>query len=587
MKKFLLTCCLFLSCVALFAAKALPTPVLVNQSDGSELWVVGHGDEHFNWVTTTDGVILKQQDKAYYVAAISEQGELTATDQLAHQPELRLAAELRAIARQEESKIYFDRRLSAPVTRAPINREPIQQQQNFFTHTGTPKALVLLVEFADTVFKEKDPVASFDQFLNGEGRPTDLGFGESRNYKSVSSYFEDMSFGQFKPVFDVKGPIKLTQQSAYYGNGKGMSVLFTDVVKACDGDINFKDYDANGDGKVDVCCIIYAGYSGSMTQNKADIWPNSAAVSVSTGDGVTVSRYCVTGERNGTPKSTVQSIAGIGIFCHEFSHTMGLPDIYATNSEMQTHDNQSMEYWDLMDGGEYLSSGRMPTPYTAWEREAFGWMEIETLSTPQQVALVNIDEGGKAYRIKNDQDATGNEYWILENIQNTKWNQAQHGKGLIIYHVDYDKTAFSLPTNNVNNTAGHPRFALVPADGKCLASANATDADTYYAELGGDPFPGTKNVKEIAANSTLPNMKAYNGDFTFRLPNINELNGTVYVDFNGVFATTGLDRVQETTPSARKTDDRIFTLGGIYVGRDFELLPAGVYIQNGRKVVNK
>ena len=138
-----------------------------------------------------------------------------------------------------------------------------------------------------------------------------------------------------------------------------------------------------------------------------------------------------------------------------------------------------------MDDGEYTANGWCPTAYTAWEREAMGWMEIEELQDAQQVTLKNIDEDGKAYRIYADKEKSTNEYYIIQNIQNKRWNSKLGGHGMMMYHVNYDAQAFSLGGNRVNNIKGKPRMTVIPADGLLFSSYNG-DREKYKNQLMGD-----------------------------------------------------------------------------------------------------
>ena len=126
--------------------------------------------------------------------------------------------------------------------------------------------------------------------------------------------------------------------------------------------------------------VIYAGYSESISGNDDNcLWPKSGTTTfyrydkngirgdALVCDGKRFSRYGINNELNGTPADTengIYQINGIGLFCHEFSHTMGLPDHYPTEYPATYADNQSPEYWDLMDAGEYTYDGYRPTPYS-------------------------------------------------------------------------------------------------------------------------------------------------------------------------------------------------------------------------------
>lgn len=597
-----ITVVLFLaSVIGCYAVKAWPFPVDVRQSDGTILTVILHGDEDFSYYTTLDGVLLVQQDNDFFVASIDANGELSATSLLAHNAGQRTPAE-KQLANQQDRRLFLEAGQQEANLRK-VRREPINTTGTMFPHEGTPKAIVILAEFQDTAFTIENPRRSFDDYFNSFTRLVDYGRGEASNTCSVAKYFDFISFGKFKPQFDVYGPVKLPKKLKNYGGTRGdgkderMDLLLQDACTLMDDSLDFSQYDANGDGYADLVIIIYAGYSQSMSGNSSDcIWPKSGNVSGGTYDGKGVSRYAVSAELNGFPgcwsTAPFQRINGLGTLCHEFCHTMGLPDFYPTD-ESAKGDNQGMEFWSLMDSGNYLSNGYAPVALTAWEREAFGWIEIPTLTENADLDIWALDEGGCAYRITNDNDESGHEYFIIENIQKTGINYAQKGHGLMVYHVDYNKTAFSISggTNSVNNRKGRPRMTVVPADGLLFAQYNVGDtidgkviknAD-FYAQLAGDPYPGTSMATELNDTTETVNFQVYTGD------RLNKALGSIIESEDGVITlhyihdfTSGV--ITPTTP-AFKTDDNIYTLDGRNVGTSLEQMPKGIYIVRGKKVV--
>ena len=586
MKRLLFTALALILSVCTWAAKAWRMPLIVTQPDGTTLQVYQHGDEHFNWYSTQDGAILVREQDTFYIAAIDKFGRITASKQLAHEENGRQAAEKKLIAAQDK-KLFFEQANTLLQTRA-MRREPVKSDNTYFPHTGSPKAIVILAAYQDTTFTLPNPRKSFQQFLNGEGHPQDYGHGENRNASSVQQYFKDMSFGKFTPQFDVYGPVTLPHELAYYGgtdaNGGGerFTELITDACKLMDDSLDFSAYDANNDGYVDLVYVVYAGYGQNMGAKNETMWPKAGTIYPPFRvDGKKVYRSGISNELIGNEKgSKPKMISGIGLFCHEFSHCMGLPDFYPTLASARG-DNQGMEAWSLMDGGEYTANGWCPTAYTAWEREAMGWMNIEELQDAQQVTLKNIDEGGKAYRIYADKEKSTKEYYIIQNIQNKRWNSKLGGHGMMLYHVNYDAQAFSLERNSVNNVKGKPRMTVIPADSLLFSSYNG-DRNKYKEQLKGDLFPGTDNVTELTNNTTLPNYQPWTGvPLDKPIYNITEKEEIVYFDFLKKFSTQG---IVPTFSQEATSDKRIFSIDGKYMGTDKSILPQGIYIIGGKKV---
>ena len=586
-----------------WAAKAESIPVQVRQADGSVITVILRGDEHINWYTTLDGVLLVQgTDNNYYIGKVEKSGNLIATQQLAHEALTRSQAECNLIAKQDKEKFFaYVNKIAEESENAynnsPLTRGPIVDSGYggvpYFPHTGSPKALVILAEFQDTTFTIQDTKKVFTNYLMNEGHFSDTRYGQNQNYKGVRGYFKDCSYGQFTPFFDVVGPIKLPRKHAIYGAGNDrMDLLLADACAAVDDLVDFAKYDANNDGIVDLVYIIYAGHSANYRNNKvSNIWPKSGTVTISdTFDGKSIRRYGVSNELNGSDKTSKNNkkINGIGLFCHEFSHTLGLPDIYAYRTPAEDQDNQGMEYWDIMDGGTGVHGGRIPASYLAWEREVMGWMNIDELKNNSTINnLKTIDNGGKAYKIVNPKNS--NEYIVLQSMQKGAWNQGwgdgTYGKGLLAYRVSYksDKVnVFDYP----NNVKGKPRVIPIPADGKILAAANTKGLNmrerftAFTKQLNGDPYPYNGNNK-------IDKFTMYDGTILKRsISDIVENDAERHVSFKFINNEPEPTGIQSPSIVERTTsDNRIYTLDGRYVGTDASILPHGIYIQNNKKFV--
>ena len=597
MKKIALLLVFSLSIVVARASKAWAQPQVVKQSDRTELTIRLNGDVNFNWVSTTDGVILQQKGSDFYVAVIDDNGNLSASTQLAHDAPLRSASERALIAKQNK-EVFF--RSGREITRA-IGRknEQIQANSRLFPHTGSPKAIVILAQFSNLNFTVKARKA-FDQYLNSmDENLKNFGHHENRNHASVKKYFSDMSNGQFTPQFDVYGPVTLPQTMEYYGAGNSRFERYHDLVTdACtlmDDSLDFSQYDSNNDGNVDLVYVIYAGYGENMAPALPVLWPKAFPHGGMQKDGKTIGICGISNELAGYPGieslfKNIKPITGIGLFCHEFSHCLGLPDFYNTVSTT-AQDNQGMEDWSLMDNGIYGDNGFTPPAYTAWEREAMGWMTIDTLKTAQQVKLENIDKGGKAYRIMNDANSSGQEYYIVQNIQQYKWNAKTRGVGMLVYHVNYDSYAFGIfgitGSNTVNTVIGKPRMTVIPADNRLVSSYRRSDgsisSQEYKTQLAGDPFPGTAATTELSDANPRVNYAPWTGG-TLNKPiyNISVTGDVIYFDFLQKFSTADIaPSISEQKPE----DNKIYSLDGRYVGTDKTRLPKGIYILNRKKFV--
>lgn len=603
------------------AVKMKPGINIIKQADGTTITVRAYGDEDLSYFLASDGTLLYQEGTNFYIAGVKADGTLYSTGVLAHEPSMRTIKEISAIKAQNAKAFYNSMETQAKANK--VRREPMTPDNSLLPSLGKHKIPVILVEFSDVEFSVENPKATFDKYLNGKelfNKETDPEMGQ--NYAGVAKYFKDMSFGKFEPEFEVYGPVNLGKPLATYGAGyssqENMGLLLTDACTAVDNEVDFTQYDSNDDGNIDLIYIIYAGFSQSIAGNSTDcIHPKSGYLSLAKSfDGMDVKRYGVNNELNGTPADQANGpiINGIGLFCHEFSHCMGLPDLYPKSGSIaEACINQNMDYWSLMDAGEYTANGYRPTAYTAWERERLGWMEIGTLTGPSNVELKSLDEGGAAFRIYNDKDETGHEYYIVENVQNNGWNKNLFGNGLMVTHVDYLSSQFSLGGCKVNNTEGHPRMHVMAADGMFvpeyflgstiedsyitfLKEHNADlvakyggqvfSIEDYKAEAAGDLFPGTSNATSLTDDSQPMKAWTYNGE-TMGKPITDITNDTEkgIVSFKFMGGGEPVDGINEVTVN-KTTDSRVYSISGTYMGNDINSLPKGIYIRNGKKVIN-
>ena len=493
----------------------------------------------------------------------------------------------------------------------------VSTSPNYVPHTGTINIPVILVEFKDQKFSVNKPQKAFEQFFNGT-KQTDLGNGNQHNYGSVSQYFQAMSSNAFKPVFKVYGPVTLDKNETYYGgtsnNGSDEkpNELINDAInklQASGEAIKDATVFCNGGTTVDCVYIIYAGLGQNIGGANTTVWAKTGSASGNTLVGKNIRWYSMASELSGMKtKDGSIMIAGVGVSCHEFSHALGLPDIYPSvgSSTGYAKNNQNMEYWDLMDGGEYTyNRGYCPTAYTAWEKEQLNWpVTIKTLSDDQQVTMTSsTEQGGTAYKIVNP--SNNYEYFMLENIQKKGWNSHQYAAGLMVYHVNEPSNGTIHMGSHLNDIKGYPGMAIVPADGLCatadldanhkkVLTLKGDSAIYYFEQMRGDLFPGTYstlaslNVTELSDANAQPNWHWYKSgnsgyeDTNKALKNItlDTSTGTVSFYYVGDVAA-GISTIE----TSKEGKGRIYTLDGRYVGQDFNALPHGIYIIGGKKIV--
>ncbi len=508
----LLAVCLVCDLALAVPAKRLKKTIVL--ADGNKVEVTFAGDEHIHFYQDAEGRTYQGGGDGTFAEVRAEQLKAEWTD--------RLNAHNRRRATRAKRK----------VSGWGAEKNPI---------SGERKGLVILVNYSDVKMKYTN--SDFNDFFNKKGYTQD-GFGGS-----VSEYFHDVSYGKFQISFDVVGPYQLSNTMSYYGsndaygNDKHPAEMVAEAVRSADKDVNFKDYDWDGDGEVEQVFVVYAGYGEAASDFKETVWPHewdltnasragdgSGAITL---DGVTIDTYACSCELNG---DSGEELDGIGTACHEFSHCFCLPDIYDTVGK-----NFGMDCWDIMDYGAYNgpdNNGRCPISYTAYERMYCGWLTPVELTDPTVVtSMPAITDEPVAYMIRNS--GKSDEYYMLENRQEKGWDKYICGHGMMVTHVDFDSGAWA--NNTINSVASHQRMTIIPADG---VLSNKTSAD-----LAGDPWPGTSGKTELTDTST-PAATLYNRNadgvrkMGHPITKIQENDGLISFHFDGgyfVNVPTGLE----------------------------------------------
>lgn len=509
MKRILLSISAVLAAIAIQAMPVKPGICRnITLADGTVVKAELVGDEHLTYWRTADGACYRQTPSAGVFSKV----ELSA-----------LQSEYDAVVAQKaarEKAILESARTSMPVKKVEGSK-----------FQGKKKCLVILANFADTKFKPEHTLDLYKQIINGENYSDEtLGFKGS-----VRDYFKAQSGGQFEIDFDVVGPVDLPKGYAGYGkndaSGRDQAALVYPMVEdavnlAKDQVTDWKQYDWDGDGLVEEVFVLYAGHGQAKYPQDPDlVWPHKSAIDPMTvADGVKVSVYACSSELGAT-----EAIDGIGAFCHEFSHCMGLKDHYDINGR-----GYGTGFWDIMCFGCYNGNSFLPAEYNSYEKMFCGWKEPIVLNAePQKIeGMKALAAGGNTYIFYND--GNENEYYMLENRQKTGWDAALPGEGLIVLHVDYSKGAWE--DNQVNYNAARQRMTVIPADN----TLGSTDEDKA-----GDAWPYQGN--NSLTNYSRPACTVYNAN----------TDGTGYMNkylLNIKQNADGTISFEYTTKSATKQD---------------------------------
>ena len=508
MRKIVLTLSFIVMAIAAMAIPAKPGLwKTIKLANGTEVRVQLRGDEHCHFWQADNGTCYLERNGAYVVA---DKAKLTKHGQLRRAKAAKAQLNrLKKVAKKDPRKVGG----------ATGN-----------DYTGKKKGIIILVNFKSQSFKEGHDQALYNRIAN------EVGFTNADGFKgSVHDYFLAQSGGLFDLTFDVVGPVQMENVSSYYGandewgNDKRAHEMVIEACKGADKDVNFKDYDWDGDGEVDQVFVLYNGLGEAAGGSSNTVYPHEYALSGYNEidengkyidyrlhlDGVTIDTYACSSEMTISSGSKTV-IDGIGTICHEFSHCLGFPDLYDT-----TYTGFGMGDWDLMDQGSYNGGnncGMVPAGYSAYERWCAGWLEPICLTEDTEVtAMKALSEGGDAYVIYNE--AHPDEYFLLENRQKTGWDAELPGKGLLVIHADYDEEIWNwnivnskITKSNYEEYYGveygdpdggplndHMRLTVVPSDNK--SSVYNTSGDTY-----------PRNTLDSITNNSTPKFSLYNAN---------------------------------------------------------------------------
>lgn len=503
MRKYLLAILLgILAMPVVRATVAYPWPQEVALPDGSTITIQMYGDEFGGFATTSDGYrVTREADGFYYYETATYTTKSgVSTGLRANNPGRRTAAErgrlsdvLRELTTAEMTAGEQLRQQSA----ALFEKKTIQTKAGRKIHPE--KLLVIMVEFADTKFTAPNAKAAIADVFNKRGY---MGYG------SVKDFFVENSGGAYNPTFDVVGVATMDNKSEFYAKNEMVNMLdlVVSACKAVSGSVNYADYDCNGDGVVDNVYIVFAGHNQAEGGGNSTIWPHASDIRGANKNlvlnGKQIGPYSCGSEYRLASGSV---LSGIGTYCHEFGHILGLMDMYDTDKGAGGGESPGLFRLSLMSSGNYNNNSYTPPSLNAFERSELGWLALPEL-TPGKATLqaINLNKG---YRISTSQ---ANEYFVLEVRDNTGWdkyisaNSAAPFQGLVIYQVDQTDRV-------VNGISARSRWQINQVntfpDHMCMRLRPASNLVNAYE---GAPYPGG-NGNNVFSRLSLPAAVDWDG----------------------------------------------------------------------------
>ena len=333
--------------------------------------------------------------------------------------------------------------LAAPLLRQRGERTPPVR--------GTGTCLFILWQWTDHAAVETEhPSSAYHDLIFSIGtHPTG----------SMNDFYLEASFGDYQVGGDVIGWTTSATTYDSYANDDGTQDFDTcremvrDAIGQLDASVDFSQWDNDGpdgvahsgddDGLVDALFFLHAGPGQEATGDPYDIWSHASWFwDLGTDDGVAIGRYSVEPEE--MPDG---SLITVGVFCHEYGHVLGLPDLYDVD-----YSSSGIGEWGLMSGGSWNYrpgdvAGSCPSQMTAWSKAQLGW--ITPITVTGDVSFLVLSPAAlwpMAYRIFPDGATSGDEYFLVENRRPVGFDaglvrrQVFYGlaqpQGLIIYHID-------------------------------------------------------------------------------------------------------------------------------------------------------
>jgi len=466
--------------------------IQLEQSDGTEFQARQWGDEWYHGWETIDGytILYDASSKNWVYAEEDLTGKIVKSN----------------LVVGKDFPLGIPKHLRLP--EAEVERTiSLKQQQRVYAKTvpstGVIRVPVILINFSDTA--PTYTIYDFYDLLFAYQPSIATGPG------SMADYYSEVSYGNLTLTGNVVGWVTADYGHDYYGediegDDAHPAELVREAVEKADPYFDFSSYDNNGDGYVDCVIIIHQGTGQEASDNSYDIWSHrwslssSGVGSYTTDDGVIVNDYAIQPEIYAGD----YQITTIGVFCHEFGHLLGLPDLYDTDKSSYGIGN-----WGIMGGGNWNYTSRLgdtPAHFMAWCKWFLGWVNPTKVTGTMNDEIIKYVEGyNDVYQLLDnpggpqDWSSSGSgvgEYFLVENRQKVGFDAGLPSDGLLIWHIDE-----SIP-NNRNEY--HKLVDLEEADGWNDLDLLVNKGDA------GDPFPGSYNNRIFNDNSN-PNSKLYDG----------------------------------------------------------------------------
>ena len=335
---------------------------------------------------------------------------------------------------------------------------------------------VLLVEYPDAKHNAKIAIKDWEDMFFSHGSYTETNATGQKVHGSMNDYFQEQSFGKLRIEGKVFDWIELPKKRMDYQQGTSKSPFLTEVM----------DKIVEGEGKeslndFDGVLILFAGGRVQTTNRGALYWPHRATF---THQGKRWP-YIIVGEGG-------DRMANISVFCHEFGHLLGLPDLYA---RPENPGSEGLGAWCAM--SNQSNNGR-PQHFSAWCKEQLGWIEPAVIdpTEKQKLLLAPIEDSLKeCFKVLVKSD--GSEYLLLENRAKRGFDGSIPADGLLIWRV-VQRRPMLEESHGVEGPAGPRVFSgSVPYPSSANSSFTPYTTPSSRSQLGGGLPVYITNIRRL------------------------------------------------------------------------------------------
>lgn len=325
---------------------------------------------------------------------------------------------------------------------------PIYDLYGTMPSQGNAGLAVFYVDFPDSRFNYDASVEEIEQAVFGKENANDTNFP----FDSISAFYNRASKGAIN-LYGSAYKYTAQHEKSYYENDVYRGKIASEVIKAFNSQINFNDFDGDGDKVVDAVLICVPNSEGTGEWN-SDWWPAAGAYGgeYEKFDGCTIGHVIV---GNSVIESPTDHSYFVSTYSHELGHCMGLPDFYFYTDDDDWQGLHGSAGFTMMDDAN--------CDFCAASKLMLGWYRS------QQIQVYDSSAGTQSFILEDAQSENGNciiipcgemndnyfsEFFIIEYMTSHNNNNSSlkdwlywygatgnyGGNGIRIFHVDASVT---------------------------------------------------------------------------------------------------------------------------------------------------